>query len=142
NLQFLNRMESNKNENIDKLLRSLIKDQTLEVPSADFKMKLLQKIEKHNKINSIESQPLISMKTIVISIAISIIAIIYYLVKGNPAGTDWWGLDNPILQFELPSFNIFPNFQSGYIFIYAFVVLAIMFYIQVYYLSARYNNQS
>lgn len=134
-------MESKENQNIDKLIKKLVQSEPLNAPSSEFKINLLQKLENRSKLKEVESQPLIPIRTIFLSIAVSIGAIAIYFLKGNHDSSNWWGIEESLSQYEMPSLNLFPDIQSTHIIIYAFVILAIMFYIQVFYLSSRYNNQ-
>lgn len=134
-------MESKENQNLDNLIKSLVQSQEIEAPSSKFKVNLLKKLEERNAINFIESKPLISKSTLFLSFAIAICSIAIFAMFGQPSSTNWWGMQDSLIKFEFPLGNLFPTMHSSQIIIYACVILAIMFYVQVVYLSSRYKSQ-
>nr|WP_321233618.1 hypothetical protein [uncultured Psychroserpens sp.] len=119
-------MKENADKHLDNLSRKVVGKSSIESPSFDFTNVVMSQIKALN--SSVTTyQPLIS-KRMWSFIMIGVITVFGYVIFGNMTIKNEWLRD---LSLETVSFNPFPEFNPSQTMIYAVLLFAIMFCIQI-----------
>ena len=110
-------------KNIDKLTHQLINEAGLEKPSADFFNNVMDKIEKQNVSKPIVFQPLISKKIWLLLFAITVFAVVIFIVFPVFNSTSLYQLPSlSTLTIKLPEINLSKTTIYGIGFLSLFLI--------------------
>lgn len=132
-------MKNKVEENLDQLARKVIKEASLEEPSFDFTVQMMDKIAVEEIERAIIYKPLISKRTWVI---IAILAIVFICFLWNVSFSSEWLSAIKIgdkLSFNLNT--VFSKFTMSNVMVYAVGLLSLMLIIQTVVLKNHFNKR-
>lgn len=134
-------MEDNKNKELESLIDSIMKSDSLESPSKDFTSNVMQHIDVLENKRALVYKPLISKKTWVL-LTILLLSIIGYGFYGSDSTSEsWLGSINWNVLLDNSLLNQIGEFSISTTLIYAVVFLGIMLGIQIPLLNNHLNKK-
>lgn len=144
-------MKTDKNKNIEKFTKYIIKEAQVESPSQDFLTKVMDsvKLEKEKSLIKVY-KPLISKLVWIIIITV-FVALSIFMLTGNSGNYDLFSKVDMSFFDKIPSMNIFENISSINIFknihfsstfTYSFVFFSILVMLQLFVIKNYLNKQN
>lgn len=135
-------METNKDQNIEKLVDKLMQHDSLEQPSLDFTSNVMQRIEAEAKSKVTVYKPLIA-KPVWYAIAAAMVVLVGFLYSSSTVGSEssWLPEVNYDALFENKLTNTLSAFKFSSTTMYAFLFFAVMLCVQIPVLKRYLNHR-
>ncbi|TYA54794.1 hypothetical protein [Formosa maritima] len=134
-------MKEKKNNQLDTLIKDVMKQSALETPSFNFTANVMQQIAADSKNTATVYKPLIS-KTGWVVMFIGVLAIIVYILLSGDSQSNGWidSIDFSVLSnIKIP--NLFSGIQFSHTTMYALLFFGIMVCVQIPFLKNYFNKR-
>lgn len=132
-------MNNETDKYLDDLTKKVIKESSLETPSVDFTVSVMNQISGLNT-TSITYKPLISKWGWTLIFVISVALVVFVMYDGGTSPS-WLGTIDFSVLYDNKIISALSNFKMPKLFVYAMLLFGLMFSIQIPYLKYHFNKR-